>query len=54
LRSLGLQADQQLDTRNGRALYLIQVGKFRTYDEALRELQRIQRLPGLTTAKVVP
>ncbi|MBN1344941.1 MAG: tetratricopeptide repeat protein [Phycisphaerae bacterium] len=54
LRSLGLLADQQLDTRDGRALYLIQVGKFPTYDEALRELQRIRRTAGLATAKIVP
>jgi len=54
LRALGLQADQQLDTRNGRALYLVHVGKYATYDEALQAVERIRRTARLPLAKVVP
>jgi len=52
LRKLGLDASQQMETRQGQALYLVQVGQYKTYDEALQALERIKRhVPG---ARVVP
>lgn len=54
LRATGLKAAKTLDTRSGRAMYLVQVGKYRTYDEALQGLQRVRRIGEVSTARVVP
>ncbi len=54
LRALGLQAEQQLDTRHGKAMYLIQVGRYKTYNEAQQAAVRIRRVAGVEKAKVVP
>ncbi len=54
LRGLGLKASRRLDTRGGRAWYLVQVGEYRTYDEAKRAERRIRRLADVPLAKVVP
>ncbi len=54
LRSAGLPAEQHLDTRKGKALYLVQVGRYRTYDEALQALPRVRRVGNVPTAQIVP
>lgn len=54
LRALGLPAEQQLETRHGKALYLIQVGRYKNYNEAQQAAVRIRRVAGVDRAKVVP
>ena len=54
LRSLGLEAEQKLETRTGKALYLIHVGRYPTYDLALKALQRVKQTARIPAAKVVP
>lgn len=54
LRAAGLDATKELDTRDKRALYLVQVGKYRTYDEAQQALVRVKRIGNVPNARIVP
>ncbi len=52
LRKLGLEASQLMETRQGRAMYLVQIGQYKTYDEARQALERVKRQ--VPTARIMP
>jgi TolA-binding protein len=52
LRKLGLEASHLMETRQGHAVYLIQVGQYKTYDEARQALERVKR--NVPTARIMP
>ncbi len=54
LRRMGLPAEQIQDTRGGRAMYLVHVGRHATYDEALKTLRRVERAGGVPDPTIVP
>lgn len=52
LQQAGLAAEQRLDARSGRPLYMVQVGQYDTFAEARAELRRVRRTAG--EAIIVP
>ena len=52
LRQAGLPAQQRLDTRSGRPLYVVQVGQYQTYADAQTNLPKVQTAAG--EAIIVP
>ena len=52
LRRVGLAAEQRLDARSGRPLYVVQVGQYDTFAKARAELPRVRRAAG--EAIIVP
>jgi len=52
LRKLGLEAIQLMDSRGGQPRYLVQVGQYKTYDEAAHALERVK--PQVPQARVMP
>ena len=52
MRGKGLTGQQRRDARTGRPLWVVQMGRYRTYDQAKADLPRVRRLLG--DAIIVP